>query len=42
MHNGFDSSTLAAANGGANPVSEAFDEPLTKAQAMVIIQKFLP
>jgi hypothetical protein len=42
VHNGFDSSALAAANGGANPVSEAFDEPLTKAQAMVIIQPFLP
>jgi hypothetical protein len=41
-HNGFDSSALAAANGGANPVSEAFDEPLTKAQAMVVIQPFLP
>lgn len=42
VHNGYDSSALASANGGTNPVSEAFDEPLTKAQAMVILQKFLP
>jgi hypothetical protein len=35
-HAGFDSSSLAAANGGAGAVTEAFDEPLTKAQATVI------
>lgn len=42
VHAGFDSATLASANGGANAVTESFDEPLAMATANVsIIQKFL-
>ena len=41
VHAGFDSAALGGANGGASPVTEAFDEPLTKAQANVVISKFL-
>lgn len=41
VHVGYDSSALSA-NGGLNAVTEAFDEPLTKAQVSAIIAPFLP
>ncbi len=41
IHAGFDSAALGGANGGASAVTEAFDEPLTKAQANVVLSKFL-
>ncbi len=41
VHAGYDASALSA-NGGLNAVTEAFDEPLTKVQANVVISKFLP
>ncbi|MDQ6717816.1 MAG: ferritin-like domain-containing protein [Gemmatimonadota bacterium] len=40
-HAGFDSAALGSTNGGASAVTEAFDEQLTKAQANVILSKFL-
>lgn len=42
LHAGFDASALGTANGGVSVATEAFDEPLTKAQAMVVLSKFLP
>jgi hypothetical protein len=41
VHAGYDSSALAA-NGGLTAVTEAFDEPLTKAQVNAAIAPFLP
>jgi hypothetical protein len=41
VHAGFDASTLASANGGASAVSEAFDEPLSKATAQIVLNRFL-
>jgi hypothetical protein len=41
VHAGYDASALSA-NGGLNAVTEAFDEPLTKAQASAIVKPFLP
>jgi hypothetical protein len=42
MHAAYDASALAGADGGTAAVTEAFDEPLTRAQAQAIIQPFLP
>jgi hypothetical protein len=42
VHAAYDASALAAADGGIASVTEAFDEPLTKAQVQAIIQPFLP
>jgi hypothetical protein len=42
VHAGYDSSALAAADGGSASVTQSFDEPLTKAQVQAIIQPFLP
>lgn len=41
VHAGADSAPLAAANGGTSAVTEAFDEPLTKAQANAVISLFV-
>jgi hypothetical protein len=41
VHDGFDAATLAGSDGGTNSVTEAFDEPLTKAQARAIVTPFL-
>lgn len=41
MHAGYDAAALAGANGGTTAVTEAFDEPLTKAQANAVIAQFL-
>jgi hypothetical protein len=40
VHAGYDGAALSA-NGGLSAVTEAFDEPLTKAQANVIVSQFL-
>ena len=41
VHDGFDAATLAASDGGTASVTEAFDEPMTTAQASAIINAFL-
>lgn len=41
VHAGADAAPLGANNGGINAVTEAFDEPLTKAEVTAIITPFL-
>jgi len=41
LHDGFDASSLAGSDGGSGAVTEAFDEPMTKAQSNAIVTKFL-
>ena len=41
VHAGADAAALGAGNGGVNAVTEAFDEPLTKAEVTAIITPFL-
>lgn len=41
VHAGYDSSALAAADGGSAAVTQAFDEPMTKAQVTSVIQPFM-
>lgn len=42
VQGGVDITALGTANGGTGAVTEAFDEPLTKAQVTAIITPFLP